>query len=1263
MRLRNASCASLSLFVAMAVLIPATNVAGDELPWERWETRLDDPSASYRAQAADELAKLGSDAAPAVETLLEHLDDTNKTVRQRVAQALGYILARPDESIRALLPLLADDDEHVRYASEWAIARYALIPVTWEDAEKRLGLFRLAEQSMLTQDYHRRHLYVIREAIVELEKLVSSRPKIAVEPTPEPAPIQLADPRIEELRDLVSEFELSGLVAQLRIIDYLTTITDPVLVAVAQEVRKDILKQCMVRSQAKCIHFALHRWKTDGEACVMSLFDDLPSGVRIPDWTSRILLEASLRNHNDLEKLIGYATSKTNSARIRTAAITTLGRSADQFAYAPLSSIAASNQENNFLRCEAIRSLGVLAAGTHVTSEAELQLIQTLRNTVEPWDVRISAANTLGLISPLSGEAASALVEAATARDLADYELATVVEVLSRFGSLGLSGKDLIVRALAANESMAREAGISAIEKLGPQASDLTSFIIQRFYDPSESDEVRARAVFALDAIGPSAVALLGKELCGADEYCRLNGLNALARLDSRGEPALDSCLSILNDPKATLSSRSASAYATGRMGRVAQRAAPALRDFIVQAKHPSAQAMGIIALAQLGDLRSSDIELVDNGANNFAPRVGVAYAQYLTGEEGATDTLVRLLRDDDREYARSAILDIGAPSTKPLETLVGNELASTSERAKAAQVLSEIPRASYSRLLEILSDERIGDVCESCLKNAAPSDGGTVLLDELVAQLKATPDPTAQYRLEQVTEGFALNAALDQSVKRDRLAMLLQKDFEWEVYLQPLESEMLEQDPISLESSFQTLSLDESPVTETLVASEPALPPLPEEAEMMEPAPATTSLVPTQALLPSYEPKPDSPYKSEVTVFYGTNRRPTIDMYPSTRFGMQAEVLQKLLAVCAAMVIIAIWVVGYIRRQVLLYSVLAITGAVLVASLFGVRYLRITVPGDRADLAYSSEVDNDLTLGSCEVSIPVSHKKGELESASIVRFEFAENDKKHIALQGTRQLDDQEFFAAMDSEMTARGESLLVFVHGYNVSFEDAARRTAQLSYDLKFPGAPVFFSWPSQDNWYKYQQDRKNIELSVGHIKRFLLRLAEDSGAKSIHVVAHSMGSLGLTEALAEMAPAKRPMFNQVVLAAPDIDADIFQNRIAPRILDKVQRCTVYTSKTDLALLASRYFNAGQRVGEASSDLSVDGIDVIDASGVDTSLLGHSYYGEQSIIGDLGELLRARPISDRTFVQVRGDQPQYRIANQDYMAGESTRVSPIIR
>jgi esterase/lipase superfamily enzyme len=185
------------------------------------------------------------------------------------------------------------------------------------------------------------------------------------------------------------------------------------------------------------------------------------------------------------------------------------------------------------------------------------------------------------------------------------------------------------------------------------------------------------------------------------------------------------------------------------------------------------------------------------------------------------------------------------------------------------------------------------------------------------------------------------------------------------------------------------------------------------------------------------------------------------------------------------------------------------------------------------------------------------------------------------------------------------------VFVHGYNVSFEEAARRTAQIHYDLQFKGVPIFYSWPSRANMRSYFFDRNEIQFSRQLIKQFLLDVAEKTGAERIHVIAHSMGADAVTQAISEFPEGQR-VFDQIILAAADIDADVFKYQVVPRMVSKAQRVTLYCSRNDWALQASYLFNDSWRAGDSSRGLLVSqGLDTVDASSMDTELLGHSYYG----------------------------------------------------
>jgi esterase/lipase superfamily enzyme len=272
---------------------------------------------------------------------------------------------------------------------------------------------------------------------------------------------------------------------------------------------------------------------------------------------------------------------------------------------------------------------------------------------------------------------------------------------------------------------------------------------------------------------------------------------------------------------------------------------------------------------------------------------------------------------------------------------------------------------------------------------------------------------------------------------------------------------------------------------------------------------------------------------------------------------------------------------------------------------------------------------------GTCDVSIPSRHQFGELECPSLWRLEFRESAAKHVLLKSVTPLTGDVCLNQLRGDLSQTTSSeIFVFVHGYNVTFAEAAMRTAQMAFDLRFAGVPLFYSWPSRGDLSGYGSDLKQADLSAGPLAEFLNRVASESGARRIHLVAHSMGNRALVGALSRlsgMQPA--PRFDQVVFAAPDLDAGQFATDIAPRIRPTVQRVTIYSSGSDLALWASRIWNRTVRLGQPGRTLyeigEYDWIDVVDATsiGFDWFELGHSAYGSELLV-DLHRTLAGRPI-----------------------------------
>ena len=283
-----------------------------------------------------------------------------------------------------------------------------------------------------------------------------------------------------------------------------------------------------------------------------------------------------------------------------------------------------------------------------------------------------------------------------------------------------------------------------------------------------------------------------------------------------------------------------------------------------------------------------------------------------------------------------------------------------------------------------------------------------------------------------------------------------------------------------------------------------------------------------------------------------------------------------------------------------------------------------IVAPVSKETYSAERSADGSLSYGSCVVSIPRSHVLGVLEEPGL--FEFSEDATKHVILQKVESYTDGSFYNLLRGRISGSDRrDAFLFIHGYNTSFQDAARRTAQIAYDLKFQGAPMFYSWPSQGKASRYLVDETNADWTVPHLLAFLKELRSRSGAQRVHIIAHSMGARILTKTMDKLnADAQQVMFNQIILAAPDIDRDTFLD-LARAMNWRADRVTLYASSRDKALKASKAVHGYLRAGESGDELvTCPGIDTIDATSVETDFFGHSYFAARTVLSDLFWLLR---------------------------------------
>jgi esterase/lipase superfamily enzyme len=295
--------------------------------------------------------------------------------------------------------------------------------------------------------------------------------------------------------------------------------------------------------------------------------------------------------------------------------------------------------------------------------------------------------------------------------------------------------------------------------------------------------------------------------------------------------------------------------------------------------------------------------------------------------------------------------------------------------------------------------------------------------------------------------------------------------------------------------------------------------------------------------------------------------------------------------------------------------------------------------PNDPYDAGKGFSVmrDNVVHYGTCRVFIPESHKIGSIGSPSWKRLLTMTDDRlKLLAIGLLQQSDYWNRIAAQLAAIDADDRGALIFVHGYNVSFQDAALRAAQIGFDLSVKGAMAFFSWPSQGSTRAYPADEATIEASEGVIADFMTDFAERSGAEAVHIIAHSMGNRGVLRAVNRIAvQAQRRTgkpFGQVILAAADVDADVFR-QLSTAYAQVASRTTLYVSKRDRAVEASSWLHHFARAGLMPPTLVLPGIDTINVTNVDLTMLGHGYVAEaRDVLIDMHALItRGAPPEER--------------------------------
>ncbi len=1311
-------------------LLAAQFVFGEEparhgISMSQWIQLLGQRDPRQRAQAAESLGELGPQASEAVTALAAALNDSEPNVRLQAATALGRMGAPAAGSLPQLTAAVRDENEFARYAARWALGRIGVdLKVSHEGVAESdvAGLVRqlaAAEAALRETDAADTAQYLSNARLVLEERItpvtdgtVPEASEIAV-----PGPSELGAPDrgssagVDTAKDLPTDETLTELrqpdsLRRLRAVRKLGRLGEAAVPALIEALRAEGQGSEEFGDSIDITIAILQTLQQIGGPAAPALTQALGED----ELAYRIgftLEELGPAAKPALPALIDVVENKDNDDLTRSLAADAIGKIGPAATDAVPTLIRVARDEDNQedLRCSALLSLGHVGESAR---EATPHLIEIMGEPLDFDMVRWNAAEALPKIGASADEAVPALLSLCAGK--ANEGLRRpAFDALAAYGEAASEAVPVLVSFLDHEDVYLGAAAAEALGKIGGTPHEAIAPLIRIAEHVDAHLDMQAAAAAALADIGPAAVAALIDRLEAAGEHERARAAATLARIGPCAVDAIAPLTQILHNDSDKV--RRFAAIALGELGPAAHGAVDNLLNVLTDgSEDPQLRGTAATALGELGPVASSALDemvrmihdddvpgntraLCALAAAKISPEavpellralesdetvVRIAAARALHSvdliSKHALPTLLACVEDHEIGFlANWTMQEIGPDAVQYLLETVRDDEADIETRRAAAETLGDLyygddlHRDAAPALIDALRNVYLSEAAEYALSSLGADSIPIILatLDEeerlgngdspfcetlrsLAVELCIPTGRGGASCLQEEMTGFAKYDDLGiYSVPPAMAGSRAMESFS-EKMAEPYGEEMAA--PYVEETWTPIVEESAMPVAEESAA--------PDESH----AGSFDSSANENAAPPVDE---DEGYET-VKVFYGTNRmakEETSIATPNTRRLFFP-------AAMAGLATMFFGLFGYIHTRARFRAVVACMGLVLTVTLaYGsfVTVSRMEQAASKPGPKYGNQHSDVVEMGVCQVSIPERHELGKLESPSVIRLEVREDPQKHVMLRYVERRDPDQFFDELRSDLDRRGDSIMIFVHGYNVTFEDAARRTAQMAYDLEFAGAPMFYSWPSQGSWYRYREDEKYVELAVDHMKQFLVDVARRSQAKSIHLIAHSMGNRGLTAALREIeidAGDRGALFNQVVLAAPDINADIFKSRIAPAIVKRAERVTMYASSNDLALAASRVFNAGgPRAGDAADGpVVVPGIETIDVSNVDDGLLGHLYYGSnRAILDDLKQLLLQSRSADRRArldAVAHGNQ-KYWVCRQPETADTSSPVS----
>jgi esterase/lipase superfamily enzyme len=202
----------------------------------------------------------------------------------------------------------------------------------------------------------------------------------------------------------------------------------------------------------------------------------------------------------------------------------------------------------------------------------------------------------------------------------------------------------------------------------------------------------------------------------------------------------------------------------------------------------------------------------------------------------------------------------------------------------------------------------------------------------------------------------------------------------------------------------------------------------------------------------------------------------------------------------------------------------------------------------------------------------------------------------EEIQLRQVRSLEQNAFMTEIRRQVQSSPfNALLINVNGFRGRFPSALRKTAFVSHVLDIDAPVLAFDWPGNAGSTPrgYRRAQQVATESGAELAKAISTIIREIQPARLWLVANSMGAQVVVHAFhilyqdADMADTPTEIEN-VVLTAPDVDKNGFDERFKREIAAIATNLTVYVSSNDRALLMSRVLNRGRRLGESTLDPS---------------------------------------------------------------------------